>query len=302
MGDHTHSKGDVMFSYRYMFMDMQDMRQSTNSLSIATVLQEYMLSPLSMLMHMHMLGAMYAPSDKLTIMLMLNYLQMSMDHRTRMGMNFTTESSGLADSWVSALYKVYDQNGQRAHINLGLRVPSGSIDVKGVSPASAPDETQLPYPMQIGSGSWGLKPGITYLLEKESSSMGAQASILLPLHENDRGYQLAPRSEVLAWSAYHLTNMISASLRATAVFQGEISGADEAYNMAVMNRMVPTVFTENSGGKWLFLGGGINFYVPEGALKDVRLAMEYEYPLVQDLNGTQMETKQKLTLGVQYAF
>jgi len=44
---------------------------------------------------MYMLGVMYAPSDKVTLMAMLNYVTMEKDILTVMGGVFTTESSGF---------------------------------------------------------------------------------------------------------------------------------------------------------------------------------------------------------------
>ena len=48
-----------------------------------------------MKMNMHMFGTMYAPSDQVTLMVMGNYFSNSMDLRTEMGVDFSTESGGL---------------------------------------------------------------------------------------------------------------------------------------------------------------------------------------------------------------
>lgn len=46
--------------------------------------------PTGMTMDMHMLGAMYAPSDRLTLMAMLPYIKKDMDHITFAGPEKTT--------------------------------------------------------------------------------------------------------------------------------------------------------------------------------------------------------------------
>ncbi len=298
MGDHTHGQGEVMFSYRYMFMDMADMREGTSTLSNADVLADFMVTPTEMPMHMHMLGAMYAISDELTTMVMVNFLDQSMDHVTGMGTTFETASGGFGDIRVSGLYKVLDQGKSRLHLNLGLSIPTGSIDEKDVTPASSPNEAQLPYPMQVGSGTFDLLPGATYLYQQEKTSLGLQVMGILRLGDNDREYTLGNRFQGTVWSAYKLSELFSASLRLTALNVGEIDGADPTFTML---GMVPTVVPENFGGTYLNLGGGFNFYVPEGTFKNVRLGIEYELPVVQDLNGPQMETQGILTLGIQYS-
>jgi len=302
MGDHTHGKGDVMFSYRFMRMQMEGMRSGTETLSNEDVLKDFIVTPTEMPMDMHMLGAMYALSDELTLMAMVNVLDNSMDHLTRMGGRFTTESGGLGDIRISGLYKFLDNNGLRMHANLGVSIPTGSIDETDITPASEPNETQLPYPMQIGSGTWDIMPGVTFLSEKERTSWGAQLLGTLRLGENERDYTFGNAAQLTLWSAYRLNNWLSTSLRATGKVQGKIEGSDAAYNGPVMMSMVPTVFPENFGGSYVFIGGGINFFVPNGALKDVRLGIELELPVVQDLNGVQMETDYLLTTGLQYAF
>jgi len=83
MGDHMHGKGEWMFSYRYMHMNMEDLKNGSDDATFDQALENYMVTPTSMPMNMHMLGAMYAPSDKITLMAMVNYTSMTMDHITR---------------------------------------------------------------------------------------------------------------------------------------------------------------------------------------------------------------------------
>lgn len=66
MGDHMHGKGEWMMSYRYMRMNMKDLKQRKEDISFDNALANYMVTPTKMPMNMHMLGGMYAPSDKLT--------------------------------------------------------------------------------------------------------------------------------------------------------------------------------------------------------------------------------------------
>ena len=64
MADHTHRLGEVMFSYRFMAMEMDGVRDRTDRGSNADVFaQRCMVSPTRMRMQMHMLGAMWAPND-----------------------------------------------------------------------------------------------------------------------------------------------------------------------------------------------------------------------------------------------
>jgi len=299
MADHTHGKGDWMVAYRMMSMSMKGMRSGTNDVSNSDVLTNYMMTPLNMQMTMHMFGAMYAPSDKLTLMGMTNYTNNSMEIQPRMGASFNTNSIGIGDTRVLGMYKFMDQNRQRMHAQMGVSLPTGSIAAKDVTPMSAPNKTQLPYPMQLGSGTYDLLPGITYLLEKDRTSLGAQAKGVLRLGKNSHDYAFGNQLNVVAWTAYKLTDWMSASVKARLTQTGKIRGADPAFANLMM---APTVNPNNMGGTVGTLGGGFNFLIPKGAFKDIRLAVEAELPVYQNLNGTQMKLQNMITLGAQYSW
>ncbi|MEQ9618234.1 MAG: transporter [Deltaproteobacteria bacterium] len=298
MGEHTHSAGEFMLSYRYMFMNMDGMRIGTNRVSNQRVLEDFMVTPTDMDMQMHMFGLMYAPTDFITLMGMIPYVKKSMNHLTRMGVRFKTESEGLGDIKLTGLIKIFDAHNQRVHLNAGISFPTGSIDKKDNTPAG-PNQ-QLPYPMQLGSGTVDLLPGITYLGQHSMVSWGAQVSGTIRLGENDRDYSLGNRFDATAWGAWDWFNWVSTSARMDWQSWGNIDRADPALNPA----MVPTADPDLQGGDRLDLLFGLNFYVPEGPalIKGQRLAVEFGFPVYQDLNGPQLETDWVLWLGWQYAW
>lgn len=297
MADHTHNEGEWMLSYRYMFMDMEGNRTGSNRVSSEQVLQDFMVTPLKMEMHMHMLGAMYAPSDFFTAMIMLPVIDLSMDHETRMGQRFTTTASGLGDIGITGLWRVFDGQMQRLHINSGISLPSGDINQKDTTPAGT--NSPLPYPMQLGSGTVDLRPGVTYLGQHESWGWGAQSTGTIRLGENNRDYTLGNRWEATAWGSYDWSPWSGNSLRLAYSNLGNIDGADNRLNPMT----IPTARTDLRGGQRIDLGVGMNFYVPsETDLAGLRIALEVLIPLYQDLDGPQLETDVKFVTGLQYSF
>lgn len=296
MGDHSHKKGEFMFSYRYMLMEMNGNRSGTNSISNAEVLQDFMVTPDKMTMQMHMFGGMYAVDDNLTLMAMVPYVVKEMDHITRSGASFTTTSEGFGDISTTALYKILDQNQQRIHLNLGVSFPTGSINERDNTPAGT--NQILPYPMQIGSGTFDLLPGITYLGQSGENSWGSQLLATVRLGENDNSYKLGDQLQLSAWVARNLNNWLASSIRLKGRTWGNINGADSRLNPA----MIPTADPNLRGGTQLDLGIGLNLYAPEGDLKGSRLALEFELPLYRDLNGPQLENDWLLTIGLQTSF
>ncbi|NAS13042.1 transporter family protein [Poritiphilus flavus] len=298
MGDHMHGKGEWMFSYRYMYMNMDELRAGSDDATTDQALADYMVTPTNMPMNMHMLGAMYAPSDKITLMVMLNYLSMEMDHITRMGGSFTTEASGFGDIRISGLYKFFNKNRQTMHGQLGFSIPTGSVTESDVTPASAPNETELPYPMQIGSGTFDTNLALTYLGQTDQISWGSQLRGIFRFGENERDYRYGNRYSLNNWFAVKASPWLSVSARLEGLIVGEIEGADPNLNPM----MVITADTANSGGTFVNGGIGFNTYIPSGALKNLRFGLEMALPLVQDLNGIQLKTKETITAGLQYAF
>ena len=298
MGDHMHGKGEWMFSYRYMYMNMEDLKQGSDDATFDDALAQTMVTPTEMPMNMHMLGVMYAPSDNLTLMVMFNYLSMEMDHITRMGGTFTTEANGFGDIQISGLYRFFNKNQQTLHGQLGFSIPTGSITENDVTPASAPNEVELPYPMQIGSGTFDTNLALTYLGQGEINSWGVQLRGIFRFGENDREYRYGNRYNLNNWFALKAADWLSFSARLEGLIVDEIEGEDPNLNPM----MVITADTANSGGTFVNGGLGFNIYVPSGALKNLRIGFEVASPIYQDVNGIQLRTRETITLGTQYSF
>ncbi|MEN8661049.1 MAG: transporter [Lentimonas sp.] len=320
MGDHTHSKGGWMASYRYMHMGMDGMRHSTDRVSSADVFREgYTVTPDSMTMDMHMFGLMYAPTNKLTLLLMANYIKTVMEHRINPGApallldvvggdTFTTETSGLGDIRVGGLYRFYLEENRKAHFGLGLSLPTGSIDetdntpLPGMPP-SFPRQP-LPAPMQLGSGTFDLLPSLTYVQQFENWSYGAQANAVIRLEsENANNYRLGNIFGVTTWAGYNLNEWIGLNAGLNYTRTSKLKG-DQKDIAAVgpAGRSVTTAFEDNYGGERLDAIFGINLYVPKGKLKGQRIAIDVRLPVWQDLNGYQLETDSVITFGWQMAF
>lgn len=297
MADHLHCAGEWMISVRTMHMHMDGMRNNTNGLSSSAVLNEgYMVTPTEMDMDMLMVGGMYAPTDRLTLAVMVPYIWNEMDHRTAAGTDFTTKSDGIGDVRLTGLLGVLDANHQRVHLNLGLSIPTGDIDEKDNTPAAK--NAKLPYPMQLGTGTFDVLPGLTYLGQRGDWSWGAQTTLRIHIGNNDEGYRRGNRLEATAWGARRF-GQFSGSLRLAAAHWNNIHGQDDDLNPA----MVPTADPDRQAGDRVDALVGLNYHVGgNSALRGNRLALEIGAPVYQDLDGPQLETDWLATIGWQVAF
>jgi len=300
MADHTHKTGEWMFSYRVMYMEMDGNRDGTDRLSTSEVLSQFMVAPKNMDMEMHMLGAMYAPHDDLTLNIMVPYIKNSMDHINRMGAEFETVGEGLGDISVGGIFNLTQwkssgdtQIQHRLLANLSLGLPTGEDDIRD---DTLMPNVKLPYPMQVGSGTYNLMPGITYLGQQINGnySWGAQAMATIHTGHNDEGYRRGDRIQLTGWLARVLSDNVSASARLSASAWDEIHGEDDQLSPM----LVQTANTDLLTGQRADFGLGLNVKVPGTGH---RFAIEASRPVWQDLDGPQLETDMIITVGWQWA-
>jgi hypothetical protein len=296
MGDHIHGKGEWMVSYRFMSMSMKGTLEKSEEISDMEIFQNYMVSPQDMIMNMHMLGVMYAPANWLTLMLMANYSMSTMNLEMMSGMEFATQSSGVADTKFSGLLKIIKNKKHSIHANVGLSIPTGDVHLTDDTPMMK--DAHLAYPMQTGSGTWDPVVGVTYLGKGKVLSTGTQTMFTSRLMDNEHDYKLGQKLETTAWVGAKASQTISFSGRLKFMFISKIDGADLNYNPMMM----PLFNSDNSGVRILDGLFGANYLVTKGSLKNLRLALEVSYPLIQNVHGIQMNKEWSGVVGVQYAF
>lgn len=309
-----------MVSYRFMHMDMGGTRKGTMAIdpdTIATTVPNRFFGrpgqpptlrvvPLEMRTDMHMIGVMYAPVDWVTLMAMGSYVSKSMSHRTYrggMGTNdlggFTTAPDGFGDTSLAAIFPIKKTHDFEFSVKAGVSIPTGSTTrtAQVLTPMNMQPTLRLPYAMQLGSGTWDLQPGATVSKRSGPWGWGAQYAGTIRTGTNREGYRLGDSHVATAWVSRRFAPWISASLRVSGRTTGNIRGIDP-----MIVAPVQTADPANYGGERLDVHFGTNLIGTGGGLKGLRLGMELGLPIVQDLNGPQMEGNWMLTLGVQKAF
>lgn len=296
MGDHVHGKGEWMISYRYMTMSMKGNLQKSDEISDMEIYQSYMVSPQDMTMNMHMVGVMHAPTSWVTLMLMGSYSASTMNLKMMSGMEFTTQSSAVSDTKFSGLFNLLKKSNHQIHANLGLSIPTGSVHLTDDTPMM--EHARLAYPMQTGSGTWDPVVGVTYLGKSNRFSLGTQTMLTARMMKNEHDYNLGQKLESTAWLAFGATQSLSFSGRLKFKFNSKIDGADLNFNP----KMMPLFNSGNSGVRVLDGLLGVNYLVTKGSLRNLRLALEFSSPLIQNVHGIQMNKEWSGIVGVQYAF
>ena len=315
MGDHMHKVGEYMVSLRHMDMSMKGNLNGRDDIADSAILDianthatpaQLRVVPRKMDMKMTMLGAMYAPSDTVTLMLMAMHIENTMTLKTYHAMNktllgsFKSRSEGAGDTMVGALIHGGETATGKWHYGLGLSLPTGSIKQTGtvLTPMNmTASGKRLPYPMQLGSGSYDLKPSITYNGDWGRWRIGGQAGAVVRLNDNSADYRLSDKAEMQGWAMRRFTDWLSGSVRLDVSHQGKIDGQDPNITLPVQ-----TAQTHFSGGTFANLSLGLNLIGQSGVLANHRLAVEWVRPVHQDVHGVQMEREDTLMIGWQKAF
>ena len=300
---HMLGAGDTMVGFQYMFERRSgDVLHGASSASDAQIAASgcegdpCRSAPQRMDMNMYMLDLMWAPIDWLNLMLMPSMVDMQMDLRALAGSEVDPHTShehstgGLGDTRAFALLRLFDSEGQHAHLGLGLSVPIGDVNVQ-FAPSHGEAGGFEHYDMQLGSGTWDFLPSLTYTGRLERLAWGAQASGVVRLqHVNRSGYGLGDVVQLTAWSSYDLQRWLSASLRGVYTRQGRIAGEFDGTH----GTTDPVDFPSNSGGEYWDVGVGLGATVPSGYLAGNRLSVEWLQPVAQQVKGYQLERRGSL--------
>jgi len=307
MGDHAHKKGELMFSYRYMRMEMSDLQDASHEISRDDAVSssgsyKFMNAPIKMHSNMHMFGGMYGINDRLTAMAMVPFLNKKMQVRQRASdmRRFTVSSRGFSDIKLTGLYSLKESKNSKWLLNFGVSIPTGETNVKDdmVMMNGSHSHSTLGYGMQLGSGTYDPILKLGYAKKWEKFSLGWQTSGIWRLYHNEDDYHLGDEYNGTLYSSFVFNEWVSFSGRVDGKWTRKISGAHSHHSNMLMNPAV----SKDQGNRKINISGGINFVIPKGELKGQRLALEYSNPIYQYYDGLQMKTDQMITFGWQYAF
>lgn len=296
MGAHVHGADQWMISYRYMYMRMEGNLMGTESVSPQAVRDAgYMGVPTSMDMHMHMVGAMYAPIDELTFMLMAPVVQNLMHSQAGMPLGSVEndmESAGIGDMRFGGIVRIFDIERQQLLLGVGLGLPTGSIYVRAQG-ASGP---RLGYPMRPGGGSVAANPTVTYTGGADIVTWGIQLAGWFPLHGNADDYQLGNEFHGSVWAGVQPVPWLDLTARMSSDARDDVSGADAELDPMMAPPMNPR--TQGYFRMSAHLGFGVR--IPVDYLDEHRLAFEFGLPFYQDVSGPQLASAYTFTVGWQW--
>jgi hypothetical protein len=283
--------------------------------------------------HVSTLELLYAPVNGWTLMIAPQFVDLHMDQRD-LGGGFSSggiffpgangpslrhTTGGLGDTGVYALTELFASPSQHIDIGIGLNAPTGSVG-KRVNTGN----DYVGYGLQLGSGTWEVRPSITYGGQADRFSWGAQVSAVKRLQsKNSSGYALGDMAQVTAWGSYNILDWLSASLRGVGTAQDSIHGQFKSHITPVQigDKIVngqpervyanevdpqtvlgPTDAPGNYGGVFSDVGFGLSAVVPGGAFAGDRLSLEWLLPVTDHVSGYQLKRTGTLSISWNFEF
>jgi len=283
-----------MIGFQYMFEKSDGMLDGTGSVREADVLHQFQTTPTDMTMQTHMGMIMYAPTERFTLMAMLPYIKMSMGELHRDGTRSIERSTGIGDLEVRGLYSVYATKDlhHRMLVSFGTGIPTGSVNHRDAEGA------RLEYPMQLGSGTGSLLPGVIYLGRRLPWSWGADWTSTVPLGKNQYGYRQGDRHESQMWVARQLTQWVNVSMSARNELWGNTRGSDAQLDPTDE----PTKDPSRQGGERLNAVLGATFSPPNRLFKGQQFLVQGDLPAIQSLDGPQLKRSYMVDVAWQWEF
>lgn len=329
MGDHIHKHKEFMFSYRKMIMNMNGNYffngwhyNNSNMMKISDIYDfGYNYYSQKMIMKMDMIGMMYGVSDKITMMIMLNFIQNDMqmnklvdirantdDGHSHSEMKMDHSTIGIGDPSISFMISLYNQNKLKIHTNIGLSLPFGDITTNhkmGMKMHNHDHEIlghdhevmRNAYGMQLGSGTVDPKISLTAIKYLKNLSYGSQIGGLFRLFENKSGYSKSSNYYINSWLSKNINSSLSISSTLIYKFLTSISGKDDL----IIEMTSPESDVKNSSNQLLMSGIALNYLFSNSTLNGLRLAIEFQSPVMWFNNGVKMKLDNQITIGAQYS-
>ncbi len=245
------------------------------------------------------LSYIYENSDSISISIPL--IRQSTDHISIVpGYDFfTLKSEGLGDIVFNYHRNVNHWNKQQLKIFVGLSIPSGSINTVGDTPRASGNQ-QLPYTMQLGSGTWDIPAGVSYH-NNQSPLYRWGGNFFSKTHvgKNNRDYRLGNRVALSSWIKWRTKDTFQPIVKLVYQNWAHIVGQDDEITVpGAFPYPAPITNPNFYGGKKLNMSLGVDMIVSD----ETGLSFEFSAPIYQSLNGIQSKEVYNVSLNLSLTF
>ncbi len=231
----------------------------------------------------------YAITPMWTTRVIVPFLRKSMDFTAPDGTRRSYATSGIGDVILDTKWVFFSKNRLRGTTRIGIE---GGVKIPlGGTGATLPDGTLAPRPLQVGSGSWDFP--FKALFTMTQGHFGLLGNVGYRINTADDGfeagdvfsYDVAVGLRFVPWVYKSLSDK---SLVAYLELNGAVQQRSE----------VGGARNPDSGGHLLFLSPDLQWIPTPWLLFEGSV----QFPIVQDLNGTQLKYDTRFQIGTRIRF
>jgi len=294
-------------NYGYQQLRLDGYRTGTNDLSDQAVLftpeetrttTNYPILPTTIIQEVHSINLNYQWNSEIQVGITAPYILQETDHLSSVANfdEFTLDSAGIGDISLNLSYQLPSQNTKNWEISVAMTLPTGSIKEQGDTPRDGSGSLeQLPYTMQLGSGTYDFPVSIQFSDHSDNIHYGAQANILIRTGKNSQGYRLGNNYGIKSWARWMTSSWFHPGISLGYRHSKEIQGIDNSLT-AADEFPFPANITDpnNYGSDTVDLGFSMKICSATTRCKHY-LDLNVNKAVYQRLNGIQI--KEQLTLG-----
>ena len=131
-------------------------------------------------------------------------------------------SSGLGDIILGGRYAAHADEQHLLQYTLALGLPTGDYNQRGSYAGNT--DAVLPYPLQLGTGTVDLYPGLTYLHARKRWTLGVRSEARIRLGRNSDQWAVSDSFRADIWASRTLTDALTGDVRLQANWWGDFHG------------------------------------------------------------------------------
>jgi len=309
--DGTGDSASWHFGYRYVHAQFGGYRDGTSPVANADLLGPpnnvtYPILQTRIVQDVHLFQAGYNVRRRLSINVVVPYVRQSTNHISVVpGFSaFTIVSEGVGDVSLTMTGIGYQTARSSLNIHGGISLPTGSIAAKGPTPAGP--GSQLPYTMQLGSGTWDVPIGVTYRRDTNGAAgLGPltyrlSATGKIRTGENSRGYRLGHRLVLDGSMSMQPLSWLSPSVGASSEIWGNITGHDINFPGPIFP--TPVTNPDLFGGQRVSATFALTFSSRASDVGRHSVGLDVSVPVYQNLRGPQPEENWRANISWDLSF
>lgn len=300
LGDRLLPAGAFQIGYTFEQADFDGIQFGSDEVSALEVWNVfgYTVAPFERRDRGHRLQLGYGATDRLTLRGSAMFRDFQRDILTEDLFLARTENNAIGDVELEGMYEAYRTSSIRAHVSLGVELPTGTFDEDGENAFLGTDPSRLTYSMQTGVGSTAIVPGLTLATQNERGTVGVQAKARFRVGENDAGWKAGDEILAKLWAGYRFGDVLALTTGLRVQRFGSIEGFDDTLDPL----FDPANDIIISGGTILSVPLGLNVALDRGVFEGTVIAAEFDWPIHQDYDQVRITQQRTLRITISRIF